>query len=142
MVEPEDEHFPVVPEEKMKEFEREKEKEKKEEEEEKRREEREKEREHRREEEEEERKEREERRREREKKEREREEGRRKKEEYEEVAAVGLSIGAIVGIGILGIIALSLTGGGGQYQSPQSELESEWKPLTDQEIQYVKDMLY
>lgn len=76
------------------------------------------------------------RREEREEKEREKEERKEKKEEYEEIATAGLSIGAIIGIGILGIIALSLTGSG-QYQYPQGESVNEWKPLTEDEIQNI-----
>lgn len=130
MADPEEEHFPYVPEEEMKGYEEELERKKEEEEKERREEEREEERRER----EEERREKEEKRRERE---REKEEKREKKEEYEEIATAGLSIGAIIGIGILGIIALSLTGSG-QYQYPQGESSvNEWKPLTEDEIQNV-----
>lgn len=119
MADPEEEHFPYVPEEEMKGYEEELERKKEEEEKERREEER------------------EEKRKEREEKEREKEEKREKKEEYEEIVTAGLSIGTIIGIGILGIIALSLTGSG-QYQYPQGESSvNEWKPLTEDEIQNV-----
>lgn len=60
---------------------------------------------------------------------------REKEEEYEEIATVGLSFGVIIGIGILGIIVLSLTGSGSQSWN------QSWKSLTEQEIQNIKLVL-